>query len=111
MKNAPSARRGRRWPPHRSGYEDRQQTGLALDLPICANIVMAHLDAICSGGLVQAGAEEEVAERYRARLQIRAESIRRRARQLSGGNQQKVVIASGCSAIPAWYCSTSRPEA
>ena len=73
--------------------EDRQQTGLALDLPICANIVMAHLDAICSGGLVQAGAEEEVAERYRARLQIRAESIRRRARQLSGGNQQKVVIA------------------
>ena len=73
--------------------EDRQQTGLALDLPIRDNITMANLDALCSGGLVQAAAQEKVAERYRARLRIRAGSIRQRARQLSGGNQQKVVIA------------------
>ncbi len=73
--------------------EDRQQTGLALDLPIRSNITMANFDAVCANGLVQPGMEQEVAESYRKRLQMRAESVLQLARQLSGGNQQKVVIA------------------
>lgn len=73
--------------------EDRQRTGLALNLAISANITMANLERVCFGGLVQSGVEEKVAENYRARLQMRAESTQQRARQLSGGNQQKVVIA------------------
>lgn len=73
--------------------EDRQRTGLAVRLPIRTNITLANVDAVCSGGVVQAGRERKVAEDCRERLQMQVGSVEQSAWQLSGGNQQKVVIA------------------
>lgn len=73
--------------------EDRQQTGLALELPIRVNTTLANVGAVSRGGFVRNGEEEAVAEDYRKRLKMRAASIEQRAGRLSGGNQQKVVIA------------------
>jgi ABC-type sugar transport system ATPase subunit len=73
--------------------EDRQQSGLATSLPVGANINMANLDAESRFGFANATAEKRTAALYFERLRIRAESPRQLAGRLSGGNQQKVVIA------------------
>ncbi len=75
------------------GYltEDRKGEGLALQLGMDKNITLANLPA--SFGFIDLGAERRVAERQRERLDIRTPSIRRAVRMLSGGNQQKVVVA------------------
>ena len=73
--------------------EDRQQTGLTLSMPIRTNVTLAHLDGVTRNGFVSRGDEQAVAERFRERLRIRAASVEQHAGSLSGGNQQKVVIA------------------
>ena len=75
------------------GYltEDRKGEGLALQLGVDKNITLANLPT--SFGFIDLGAERSVAERQRERLDIRTPSIRRAVRMLSGGNQQKVVVA------------------
>ena len=73
--------------------EDRQKTGLAVRLSIRSNVSMANLDAVCSAGVVRQRRESQVAEGLRTRLQMRASDVEQSAWQLSGGNQQKVVIA------------------
>jgi ABC-type sugar transport system ATPase subunit len=73
--------------------EDRQATGLALSLPLRVNVTLAHVDGVCRRGLIQAGKEKQVAEDYVRKLRIRASSTEQAARRLSGGNQQKIVIA------------------
>jgi ABC-type sugar transport system ATPase subunit len=73
--------------------EDRQMTGLALGLPLRVNVTLAHLDGVCRHGLVLAGKEKRVAQDYVGRLRIRAASTDQLAMRLSGGNQQKIVIA------------------
>ena len=73
--------------------EDRQQTGLAIKLPLRTNITLANLDAVCTAGAVQAGEEKRVAEDYRQRLKMQADTVEQSVWQLSGGNQQKVVVA------------------
>jgi ABC-type sugar transport system ATPase subunit len=73
--------------------EDRQRTGLALSLPLRSNVTLAHLNGVCRNGLVQAAKERRVAQDYVGRLRIRASSIEQLALRLSGGNQQKVVVA------------------
>ena len=73
--------------------EDRQKTGLALRLPLRVNITLANVDGVSRAGFVNSSQEEKVAEDSRGRLQIRAASIEQLAGRLSGGNQQKIVIA------------------
>jgi ABC-type sugar transport system ATPase subunit len=73
--------------------EDRQKTGLALRLPIAYNITMANLRQICRLGFIDGPAQGRVTADYIGRLRIRASSGRQAAGRLSGGNQQKVVIA------------------
>jgi ABC-type sugar transport system ATPase subunit len=73
--------------------EDRQITGLALRLPIAHNITLANMPAICRFGLVDSGAQNSAAVEFIGRMRIRAGSPRQLAGRLSGGNQQKVVIA------------------
>lgn len=73
--------------------EDRQQTGLAIKLPIRTNVTLANLDAVCKAGAVRFGEEKRVAEDYRLRLRMQASTVEQSVWQLSGGNQQKVVIA------------------
>jgi len=73
--------------------EDRQITGLALRLPIAHNITLANMPAVCRFGLVDGGAQNSAAVDFIGRMRIRAGSPRQLAGRLSGGNQQKVVIA------------------
>ena len=73
--------------------EDRQRTGLAVRLSVRSNVSMANLGALCSAGIVRQRSESEVAENFRDRLQMRLSNVEQDAWQLSGGNQQKVVIA------------------
>lgn len=73
--------------------EDRQRNGLALALPIAYNITMPNLAGVSSFGVLKKGKETSLAEKYRERLRIRCSSARQLAGRLSGGNQQKVVIA------------------
>jgi ribose transport system ATP-binding protein len=80
--------------------EDRKQEGVLLDLPICENISLADLASYARAMLVRRTAEEESALRLKARLDIRAPSVRTAVRSLSGGNQQKVVLAKWLSMRP-----------
>ncbi len=75
------------------GYltEDRKGEGLALELGVDQNITLAHLPA--SAGFINLGEERRIARHRRDQLNIRTPSIRRRVQVLSGGNQQKVVVA------------------
>jgi ribose transport system ATP-binding protein len=75
------------------GYlsEDRKRDGLALELGVDQNITLANLPT--RAGFLDLAAERRIAERRRTQLTIRTPSLRRRAQFLSGGNQQKVVVA------------------
>jgi ABC-type sugar transport system ATPase subunit len=75
------------------GYltEDRKGEGLALQLGVDQNITLANLPG--SLGFINLAKEREIARRRRDELNIRTPSIRRRVQVLSGGNQQKVVVA------------------
>ncbi len=73
--------------------EDRKRDGLALGLPLRANITLANLLSVVRGGLLQLGKEREIAREMVERVDVRASSVEQLARNLSGGNQQKVVVA------------------
>jgi ABC-type sugar transport system ATPase subunit len=73
--------------------EDRQKTGLALTLALSTNVTLANLDEVCRAGFLQSQRELSIAEDYRERLNIRASSVGQLVGRLSGGNQQKIVIA------------------
>ncbi|WP_210164590.1 sugar ABC transporter ATP-binding protein [Chelativorans sp. J32] len=78
------------------GYlsEDRKRFGLCLGMDVRANIAMASMKRFTRGvGAIDEGDMRKVAERYIAQLSIRTPSDRQEVRFLSGGNQQKVVIA------------------
>ena len=73
--------------------EDRKEQGLVLEMAIRENITLAGLSAVSSFGWVRRGAERSAAEGYVRDLRIRASSTEGRVSDLSGGNQQKVVLA------------------
>ncbi|SDY30108.1 multiple monosaccharide ABC transporter ATP-binding protein [Citreimonas salinaria] len=80
--------------------EDRKTYGLVLDDSIRSNVPLAKLDAIADGMVVNRRREAEVAERYRDRLAIKSSSIEQETVNLSGGNQQKVVLSKWLFADP-----------
>ncbi|ODT79526.1 MAG: D-xylose ABC transporter ATP-binding protein [Pelagibacterium sp. SCN 64-44] len=80
--------------------EDRKRTGLVLESAICENISLADLHSVSRNGLVSQRLVEERAEIQRDRLDIRAADIWRNAAELSGGNQQKVVLGKWLSMKP-----------
>jgi len=73
--------------------EDRQKHGLAPLLPLSHNVTHAALHNISRFGFLNHKAERQVTEEFISRLRIRASFWRQPAGRLSGGNQQKVVIA------------------
>ena len=73
--------------------EDRQQTGLALRLPVASNVTLANLAGVSRLSVLDLAAEAAVTSEYIGKLRIRADSGRQLVGRLSGGNQQKVVIA------------------
>ena len=73
--------------------EDRKTLGLILDETIRRNTILANLDGVARRGIVDETRETEVAETYRRQLRIRTPSVFQKVMNLSGGNQQKVVLA------------------
>ncbi|WP_092949479.1 sugar ABC transporter ATP-binding protein [Roseateles sp. YR242] len=74
--------------------EDRKATGLAVKMTVAENITMAHLGRVCRRfGFIRRGVERRTAQEFIERLGIRTAGPHQVARLLSGGNQQKVVIA------------------
>ncbi|WP_415913843.1 sugar ABC transporter ATP-binding protein [Paraburkholderia sp. J76] len=74
--------------------EDRKATGLAVNMPVASNITLAHMQAVSNRfGLIRFAEEDAVARDYVEKLAIRTPGVRQIARNLSGGNQQKVVIS------------------
>jgi len=73
--------------------EDRQRTGLAIDLAIAPNVTMASLRSVSNLGFLNLRSEKLITTEQGARLRLKYEGPQQLARRLSGGNQQKVVIA------------------
>lgn len=73
--------------------EDRKSEGLFLDFSLAENIALPSLAEIATAGFVDRKAELAMADRFRSRLSIRARRLDRPVGELSGGNQQKVVLA------------------
>jgi putative multiple sugar transport system ATP-binding protein len=80
--------------------EDRKAYGLILIQEIKNNITLANLDEISDGGVVNEPKEMTVTREYRDKLNIKCSSIRQLAVNLSGGNQQKVVLSKWLFASP-----------
>ena len=73
--------------------EDRKNYGLVLNDTIMHNISLANLPGVADRGVINEMRELKVANQYRSRLNIRSSSVMQQAVNLSGGNQQKVVLS------------------
>jgi ribose transport system ATP-binding protein len=73
--------------------EDRKEQGLLLRQPIRHNVTLTRLIALSRHGVIKNGRERQTVEKLVKGLRIRCDSIDQPVAQLSGGNQQKVVIA------------------
>ena len=73
--------------------EDRKGCGLVLEQEIRKNVTLANLPKVASHGVIDENAEAKVAQGYRESLHIRSSGIEQLAVNLSGGNQQKVVLS------------------
>ena len=80
--------------------EDRKVLGLNLLDDIKTTIVSANLRKIVKNGLLQMDEESEIAEQYRKDLRIKTSSVDAGVATLSGGNQQKVVLAKWMFTTP-----------
>ena len=78
--------------------EDRHKQGLLLPWSICNNITLPVLESMKKGAFLSPAKEKEVGDRYHKELKIRATGSDMVADTLSGGNQQKVVIAKQLAA-------------
>jgi ribose transport system ATP-binding protein len=81
--------------------EDRKAHGLAMILPLAENVVMASLRQLFPRRVVDTRKEREVVAQYIKDLRIATPSVDRLAQYLSGGTQQKVVLAK-------WLCTHSK---
>lgn len=73
--------------------EDRKDEGLLLSKRVRTNIVMVALDKVKKHGLLNMKLERDAATKYVAEMKIVTPSIQQQVMYLSGGNQQKVVVA------------------
>ena len=73
--------------------EDRKRYGLLLDKSIAENSALSSLDDYINLGWIDDGAIEKAAKKENAKLKTKTPSIRQILKNLSGGNQQKVIIA------------------
>jgi rhamnose transport system ATP-binding protein len=81
--------------------EDRRQQGLVMDMSVQQNVALASLDTLRKGGLIRASAERAMAADWAARLAIKYGRLTDPVSMLSGGNQQKVVLAKWLGRKPA----------
>jgi rhamnose transport system ATP-binding protein len=81
--------------------EDRQHQGLVLEMPIEDNATLPFLRRLTRFGLVDRKRERAVAKEYTGRLQVKSAGLQLPVGALSGGNQQKVVIAKWLATDPS----------
>jgi ribose transport system ATP-binding protein len=73
--------------------EERKSQGLLLDEAIFKNVTVSSLRRFARGGFLNRGQERKAAEEITTALDVRPTGVERAVRTLSGGNQQKVVLA------------------
>lgn len=73
--------------------EDRKNLGLILNEDIVINTTLANLEGVSHRSLISEPEEYRVAERYRQALRLKTDSVKQKTVNLSGGNQQKVVLS------------------
>jgi ABC-type sugar transport system ATPase subunit len=85
---------------HRIGLlpEDRKGKGLFLEMAVGWNISFPIIRRLSKYGIVDVKTENEIAEKYKQRIDIKTPSLEQRVINLSGGNQQKVVLAKSLAA-------------
>ena len=81
--------------------EDRKAEGIIPELSVRENLTLAALPTLTRFGIVDAARQGQVVDEYMRRFGIKASSAEQRIRELSGGNQQKVLLAR-------WLCT--RPD-
>jgi len=81
--------------------EERRTDGVILPFSIAQNISFGSLERLTRFGLVSLSAEKQLAERFREELTIRGPSLSSPVGMLSGGNQQKVVVAKALARDPS----------
>ncbi len=87
---------------HRIAYatEDRKHYGLNLMDDIARSVTLASLPKVSRASIINEHEETVVAERFRKDMQIKAPSVKATTGNLSGGNQQKVVLSKWIFADP-----------
>ncbi|MDR1534872.1 MAG: sugar ABC transporter ATP-binding protein [Planctomycetota bacterium] len=80
--------------------ENRKEDGLTLSMPIVQNVTQASLGQLFRSGLIDGREERRLAAKYSADLRLNTKNMSMLAQNLSGGNQQKVVLAK-------WLCTHS----
>ncbi|MCO6051190.1 sugar ABC transporter ATP-binding protein [Mesorhizobium sp. RP14(2022)] len=80
--------------------EERGRQGIVADMPIFKNVSLPSLKRTSRSGVLQLKNEFDLARTYTERLDLRAASLSQNAGNLSGGNQQKVVIAKWLATKP-----------
>ena len=73
--------------------EDRKRFGLMLDKSVTENTTIASVDDFITAGLINDGKMKEASAEYNAKLRTKTPSMEQLLKNLSGGNQQKVIIA------------------
>ncbi|WP_419913066.1 sugar ABC transporter ATP-binding protein [Hoeflea sp.] len=102
--------KGQRWTPtspagaigDRIGMltEDRKAEGIVPDMSVRENMTLALLPKLSRNGQIQAGRERELVEEYIKALGIKTSNMDQPIRELSGGNQQKVLLARWLATEP-----------
>ena len=80
--------------------EDRKGDGLILGNPIKINTTLSNLEAVSSKGVIDKDKEYAVAVEYKEKLKTKCPSVEQNVGNLSGGNQQKVLLAKWMFADP-----------
>jgi ribose transport system ATP-binding protein len=81
--------------------EDRKLEGLVLDASIEENVALSSLLALATGGFVSNTKKRKLAQEASARFGVRASSVMQITGNLSGGNQQKVILGRATATQPA----------
>jgi ribose transport system ATP-binding protein len=80
--------------------EDRKREGMVLDMSVAANASLASLDQTLRAGFVDRAREAAHVSPYLERFRVKTPSLRQLIRRLSGGNQQKVILAKWLATEP-----------
>jgi putative multiple sugar transport system ATP-binding protein len=73
--------------------EDRKGNGLVLSNPIRVNTSLANMKGVSENGIIDADKEYQIAVQYKEKLRTKTPSVEQNVGNLSGGNQQKVLLA------------------